>query len=552
MRYGELIVYAIIFFCLVASAFVISILLSRQSQQDAQQIFCATQQQKSWVSAVDHLEKANYELYMEGKDVIGRLEQAVQATHRFIRYTNALSVGDTLEIDGKTLQIEAVTNPALKEILEEIQKEWQPVEKNFNTFAAAIEAGKLDTMLFVKVADPILMHLKNKIAEHNRNFIVTLGFLSEDRINILQRFQIGALLLSFLVFLAMVFRLSVSLRAQDKVIQERTRQILEQNQKIKEQNELINTEKLTIEKLNRELESNLKKLRETQAYLIQNEKMSSLGQMVAGVAHELNTPIGYINTNVVLVRERFIELADTLRKALKAQELIYEDQFDAAVQEMQAVAESPCGTIAELDEAQERVMRLLAASQSGLEQMANLVRSMRNFSRLDEAEMKKADIHEGLKGSLAMLAPQLRQNDIQVTTDYANLPMIECYPAQLNQVFLNLLQNAVHALEGKPNAKIHISTALINSEIEVQISDNGPGIPKEIQNKIFDPFFTTKPVGKGTGLGLAIAYSIIQKHNGKIFFETESGKGTTFIIRIPAQDFIKPNETVQTQVMQNA
>jgi signal transduction histidine kinase len=551
MRYGELVVYAVIFLCLVASAFVTSIFLSRKSQQDAQQIFCAIQQQRSWVIAVENLEKANYSIFIDGKDALPRLEKALQEIRKFDRFTNALINGDILEADGKYLRIEPIDQASLRQILDTIQAQWQPVQKDFNELAHEVEQGKIDTVLFVKVADPILAKLKNQIAEHIRNFIVTLGFLSEDRINNLQSFQIGALLLSVFVFLAMAFRLSFSLQAQDRVISERTAQILEQNQKIKEQNELINEEKQTIEKLNHELENNLRKLRETQAYLIQNEKMSSLGQMAAGLAHELNTPIGYVNTNVVLVRERFIELAQTLRRALRAHELIYNDKFEEAVEEMQAIAKSPYGTIAELDEAEERVLRLLAASQSGLEQMAGLVRSMRNFSRLDEAEMKKADIHEGIKGSLLMLAPQFRHHDIQVTTEYGDLPTIECYPAQLNQVFLNIIQNAVHALEGRPNPRIHISTAQENGHIVIRISDNGPGIPKEIQSKIFDPFFTTKPVGKGTGLGLSIAYSIIKKHNGEIFFETEIEKGTTFIIRIPIQDFIRTDEASKDQVIQN-
>ncbi|MDW8464835.1 MAG: ATP-binding protein [Chloroherpetonaceae bacterium] len=430
-----------------------------------------------------------------------------------------------------------------------MQTRWAEVEGDFTAFAKKFSEGHIDTALFTKVADPILAKLGPQIAEDTRTFIVTLGFLSEERITGLQTFQIGALMLSVVVFLVMAFQLAISLQAQDRVIVERTRQIMEQNQKILEQNELINAEKRTVEKLNQELENNLKKLRETQAYLIQTEKMSSLGQMVAGIAHELNTPIGYVNTNVVLVKERFLELADTLRKALRAQELIYNDQFEEAVVEMQAIASSPYGTIAELDETEARVKRLLAASQAGLEQMANLVRSMRNFSRLDEAEMKKADIHEGIKGSLLMLSPQLKTNDIQVTTDYGDLPMIECYPAQLNQVFLNLIQNAVHAVEGRPEPKIHISTTLENGEIVVRISDNGPGIPEEIQSKIFDPFFTTKPVGKGTGLGLSICYSIIQKHQGTITFETQKGVGTTFIVRIPARDFMPvSSQTGQVQV----
>ncbi|MDW8020098.1 MAG: PAS domain-containing protein [Chloroherpetonaceae bacterium] len=291
--------------------------------------------------------------------------------------------------------------------------------------------------------------------------------------------------------------------------------------------------------LEAELQARIKEIQETQAYLIQTEKMSSLGQMVAGIAHELNTPIGYASNNVALIRDRFKNISALLRKAIEAQDCVYNGQLEEAFTKMQEVSHSPNGTIAELDETIRRTDRLFNGVMLGFEQMANLVRSMRNFSRLDEAEMKKADINEGVRSCLLMIGHQLKDKNIELTTEYGDIPMVDCFPAQLNQVFLNLIQNAIHAVEERPEGKVHVSTGLEDGYVVVKVIDNGKGIPKPIQSKIFDPFFTTKPVGKGTGLGLSICYSIVQKHNGKLYFETEEGVGTTFFVKIPAVEFLE-------------
>ncbi len=291
--------------------------------------------------------------------------------------------------------------------------------------------------------------------------------------------------------------------------------------------------------LEAELKARLKEIQETQKHLIQSEKMSALGQMVAGIAHELNTPIGYASNNVLIIRDRFRNISSLLRKALEAHDCIYSNQLEQAFAKMQEVAHSPNGTIAELDETIRRTDRLFAGISSGFEQMANLVKSMRNFSRLDEAEMKKADINEGLRSCLLMIGHQFKDKNIELITEYGEIPMVDCFPAQLNQVFLNLIANAIHAVEEKPEGKIHVSSALEDGYVMVRVKDNGKGIPKHIQDKIFDPFFTTKPVGKGTGLGLSICYNIVQKHKGQLYFETTEGVGTTFIVKIPAVDFLE-------------
>ncbi len=291
--------------------------------------------------------------------------------------------------------------------------------------------------------------------------------------------------------------------------------------------------------LEAELKARLKEIQETQKHLIQSEKMSALGQMVAGIAHELNTPIGYASNNVLIIRDRFRNISSLLRKALEAHDCIYSNQLEQAFVKMQEVAHSPNGTIAELDETIRRTDRLFAGISSGFEQMANLVKSMRNFSRLDEAEMKKADINEGLRSCLLMIGHQFKDKNIELITEYGEIPMVDCFPAQLNQVFLNLIANAIHAVEEKPEGKIHVSSTLEDGYVMVRVKDNGKGIPKHIQDKIFDPFFTTKPVGKGTGLGLSICYNIVQKHKGQLYFETTEGVGTTFIVKIPAVDFLE-------------
>jgi len=291
--------------------------------------------------------------------------------------------------------------------------------------------------------------------------------------------------------------------------------------------------------LEAELKARLKEIQETQKHLIQSEKMSALGQMVAGIAHELNTPIGYATNNMLIIRDRFRNISSLLRKALEAHDCIYSNQLEQAFAKMQEVAHSPNGTIAELDETIRRTDRLFAGVSSGLEQMVNLVKSMRNFSRLDEAEMKKADINEGLRSCLLMIGHQFKDKNIELTTEYGDIPMVDCFPAQLNQVFLNLISNAIHAVEEKTEGKIHVSSSLEEGYVVVRVKDNGKGIPKHIQDKIFDPFFTTKPVGKGTGLGLSICYNIVQKHKGQLYFETTEGVGTTFIVKIPAVDFLE-------------
>ncbi|MEG5034439.1 ATP-binding protein [Microcoleus sp. AT3-D2] len=283
-----------------------------------------------------------------------------------------------------------------------------------------------------------------------------------------------------------------------------------------------------VEERTEELTAALHELKHTQTQLIQTEKMSSLGQMVAGVAHEINNPINFIHGNLEYANEYIINLLHLLR--------LYQQEYP---QPTEAIAEEIAAI--ELDFLTEDLLKLLESMKIGSERIRQIVLSLRNFSRLDESQMKLVDIHEGIDNTLLILNSRLKQG-IEVVKNYGELPEIECYPAQLNQVFMNIIANAIDALEesshdskkGK-NPQILIQTEkLESSQIMVRICDNGPGISLALQSKLFDPFFTTKEPGKGTGIGLAICYQIVEKHRGKIEVISSLGGGAEFAIALPA------------------
>lgn len=266
----------------------------------------------------------------------------------------------------------------------------------------------------------------------------------------------------------------------------------------------------------------IRELQQAQGQLIQSEKMSSLGQMVAGVAHEINNPVNFIYGN--------LEHANTYAENLLELIQLYQKYYSEPVPEIQNKIQD-----LDLDFIRNDLPQLLCSMHMGAERIRKIVLSLRNFSHLDEAEMKPVDIHEGIENTLLILLHRLN-GKIEIIKQYGTLPPIECYPAQLNQVFMNIISNAIDELEtinslSKP--QIVIQTKLNREQIEVRIKDNGSGIKPEIKDKIFDPFFTTKPVGKGTGMGLAISYQIIEKHQGTIEVFSVSDRGTEFVVNLP-------------------
>jgi GAF domain-containing protein len=282
-----------------------------------------------------------------------------------------------------------------------------------------------------------------------------------------------------------------------------------------------------------ELKETLQELQQTQSQLIQSEKMAGLGQLVAGVAHEINNPINFIYGNITHVNE----YAEDLLKLLN----IYQKNYPNPKAEVQRQAAA-----LDLEFIAKDLPKILNSMTIGAERISELVLSLRNFSRLDEAQMKPVNIHEGIDSTLLILEHRLKpQADfiaIEVVKEYGKLPQIECYAAQINQVFMNVLSNAIDALEhsiikektlNKPQIKIHTELTDENT-ILIRITDNGCGIPDNVRSRIFDPFFTTKEPGKGTGLGLYISYQIVvEKHGGQIKCFSEPGKGAEFRIQIP-------------------
>ncbi|MCC5631788.1 trifunctional serine/threonine-protein kinase/ATP-binding protein/sensor histidine kinase [Nostoc sphaeroides CHAB 2801] len=273
---------------------------------------------------------------------------------------------------------------------------------------------------------------------------------------------------------------------------------------------------------NQQLSSTLQELQQTQAQLIHAEKMSSLGQMVAGIAHEINNPISFIYGNITYLKEHFEDLLEGIN--------LYQQQYLQPTTEIQAYLNEK-----DLDYAIKDVPNLLNSMQQGSERIQNIVLSLRNFARLDEADIKAVNIHEGIENTLLIL--QHRLSKIEIIKDYAELPLVSCHAKQINQVIMNILNNAIDALnEVQKTSTITIRTALSNSltkSVSIRIADNGIGISEEIQKRVFDPFFTTKAVGKGTGLGLAVAYSIMSTHGGQINFVSKLGQGTEFEIILP-------------------
>jgi signal transduction histidine kinase len=286
-----------------------------------------------------------------------------------------------------------------------------------------------------------------------------------------------------------------------------------------------------------ELKNALNDLQLTQVQVIQSEKMSSLGQLVAGIAHEINNPVNFIHGNLIHAVESIENLLDFVQ--------LYQEHYPHPDLEIQNLAED-----IDLEFLQEDLPKILSSMQIGTSRIREIVLSLRNFSRMDEADIKPVNIHEGIDSTLMILQHRLKARperpEIEVIKDYGTLPLVECYAGQLNQVFMNILTNAIDAMEegnlGKTFQEIEahlnqirIHTFVIDSQwVQMTITDNGPGMPQHIQEKIFNPFFTTKPVGKGTGMGMSISYQIItEKHRGKLECFSTLGKGSEFVIQLP-------------------
>lgn len=311
----------------------------------------------------------------------------------------------------------------------------------------------------------------------------------------------------------------------------------------KRADEALRLSEAQLRRRSEQLEQILHELQRTQAQLIQTEKMSGLGQLVAGVAHEINNPVNFIYGNLSHAGQY---IQDLLTLILLYQEC-YPNPNPRIREQIQVI---------DLNFLIEDLPKMLSSMRMGADRIRQIVLSLRNFSRLDESEKKPVNIHEGIDSTLLILQSRLKVKpdhpDIQILKEYGDLPKVECYAGQLNQVFMNILSNAIDALEAYTSDRLdgnldHLSTIIIRTEtldegsrVAIRIKDNGPGMTEAVRAKLFDPFFTTKPVGQGTGLGLSISYQIIvEKHGGVLECFSQPGQGAEFVIEIPIHQGIE-------------
>ncbi|NEQ37930.1 MAG: HAMP domain-containing histidine kinase [Okeania sp. SIO3I5] len=300
-----------------------------------------------------------------------------------------------------------------------------------------------------------------------------------------------------------------------------------------------------------ELEETLRELKSTQTQLIESEKMSSLGKLIPDLVHEINNPINFINGNIVFTKEYFNDLIHLIK--------LYQKHYNPPVAEIEKEIEE-----IDIEFLVEDLAKILKSMEVGAECIREIVLPLRHFGRLCEAEKKLVNIHEGIDSTLLILNNRLiskHGKEISIIKEYGNVPLVDCYVSQLNQVFMNIIVNAIDALEeaqakGKfsQSNESEIPTIKIKTEVKektlvtISISDNGMGMTEEVQEQIFDPLFTTKPVGKGTGIGLTISYQIVvEKHGGRIFCNSKLGEGSEFVIEIPIQENTHKYKTLEIE-----
>jgi two-component system, NtrC family, sensor kinase len=272
---------------------------------------------------------------------------------------------------------------------------------------------------------------------------------------------------------------------------------------------------------NVELQQLNEKLETAHTQLLQSEKMASIGQLAAGVAHEINNPVGFVNSNLGALEKYMDQLFQVIAAYGKA-EVLAGGQLNAEVDKVKASVDLPY--------LMEDIPNLVKESRDGLARVKQIIQDLKDFSHVDESTWQMADLEKGMDSTLNVVSNEIKYK-AEVVKEYAALPDVECMPSQINQVFMNLLVNAAQAIEEKGVITIRSGTA--GDEVWLEVADSGKGIAPEHLNRIFDPFFTTKPIGKGTGLGLSLSYGIVQKHHGRIEAKSELGKGTAMRVWLP-------------------
>jgi two-component system NtrC family sensor kinase len=345
--------------------------------------------------------------------------------------------------------------------------------------------------------------------------------------------QVGTALEVTLLSLALADRINIFKAEKERSQEETVNALMENERIIKEQNVVlelkVNERTMELSESNQELNSTLENLKATQTQLVESEKMASLGQLTAGIAHEINNPINFVTSNINPLK-RDIEM---VLEALTVIENVGMSDSSTAdkLKQIKEYKEE-----LDFDYLTSEIRHLIKGINDGASRTAEIVKGLRFFSRLDEDDLKKADLNEGLESTLA-IANNLLNNKIKIIKEFNDLPKVECYPGKLNQLFLNIITNAIYAIQKrfgeKAGGEIAIITSCDENNVFIKIKDNGTGMDAQTQKKVFEPFFTTKDVGEGTGLGMSIAYNIMKKHNGMINVDSVPGVGTEFILQIP-------------------
>ncbi len=348
---------------------------------------------------------------------------------------------------------------------------------------------------------------------------VLLSFALANRINILKNEQKEAVSKSF--------RLE---KEKATIIQE---QNLVLEQKVVKRTDELEKSKSKLEEKNSEIEEAYLELKSAQSQLVNAEKMSSLGQLTAGIAHEINNPINFVSSNVSPLKR---DVEDIIELFERTESIAKENVSPEKMWEIDELKEE-----VEYEYLVDEINQLLDGMKDGANRTVEIIQGLKLFSRLDEEDLKKVNLEEGLHATLVLLNSNIKHY-LEVETHFSGIPNVDCYGGKMNQVFMNILSNAIHAVKSKEtqDGKIEISTRLENNNAIIAIKDNGIGMSQDVINKLYEPFFTTKPVGEGTGLGMSIVFTIIEKMNGTIKVNSELGIGTEFILSLPITDTTKP------------